>query len=580
MAFDALMARAVTRELKANVVGAKTEKIYQPSKDEIIISLRVDRRNVKLVVSANPSSARVSLTGIDRENPQTPPMFCMLLRKHLAGTTVEDVYMYGFERIIEIKFKAYDELGFPTEKYLTTEIMGKSSNIFLLGGNEKKILGVLHPGDITTPSKRRVIVGAPYELPPAQDKVDPNDETEESFTARLGECEKERTVEKYIVGTYLGISPLIAREIAYRAGKADAVGGSSPRMLWRAFSEMVKTASEGATAPCAVVCGDTPKEYSYIQIYQYDNSAKTVMFTTFSEMFDFYFGEREHKETMRAKAHDIEAILSSGRKKLTKKLTLMREELSECDEAEKYKLWGDLITASIYLLTKKTDSATVTNNNSENIETVTVPLDIKLTPSQNAARYYKKYNKLKTAKKMLAEQIEKAERELSYFETVETSLSMAENEADIYEIRIELAEAGYSQKRSSVGKARSHAKFEPKHYVTSGGYDVYVGKNNIQNDLITTKYSKKSDWWFHVKNAPGSHVVMICDADDEPPAQDFTEAAQLAAFWSSRKDGENVAVDYTKIRNVKKPSGAAPGYVIYSSNYTAYVDPKCECKEI
>ncbi|MBR7083007.1 MAG: DUF814 domain-containing protein, partial [Clostridia bacterium] len=265
---------------------------------------------------------------------------------------------------------------------------------------------------------------------------------------------------------------------------------------------------------------------------------------------------------------------------LTKKLALMREEFSECDEAETYKLWGDLITASIYLLTKKSDSATVTNYYSENLETVTVPLDIKLTPSQNAAKYYKKYNKLKTAKKMLTEQIEKAERELGYFETVETSLSMAENEADIYEIRIELADAGYSQKRSSVGKARSHAKFEPKHYVTSGGYDVYVGKNNIQNDLITLKYSKKSDWWFHVKNAPGSHVVMTCNADDEPPARDFTEAAQLAAFWSSRKDGENVAVDYTKIRNVKKPSGAVPGYVIYTSNYTAYVDPICECESI
>ncbi|MBO4428818.1 MAG: NFACT family protein, partial [Clostridia bacterium] len=217
MAFDALMATAVTRELKANIVGAKAEKIYQPSKDEIIISCRAGRKNIKLVVSANPSSARVSLTEIERENPKTPPMFCMLLRKHLVGTTVEDVYMYGFERIIEIKFKAYDELGFPTEKYLTTEIMGKSSNIFLLGGNEKKILGVLHPGDITTPSKRRVIVGAPYELPPLQQKADPNTETEDDFIRRLSESEKERAADKYIVETYLGISPLVAREIAYRA---------------------------------------------------------------------------------------------------------------------------------------------------------------------------------------------------------------------------------------------------------------------------------------------------------------------------------------------------------------------------
>lgn len=580
MAFDALMATAVTREVRSRAVGARVEKIYQPSKDELILSCRAGGQNIKLVLSANPSSARVSLTSIERENPKTPPMFCMLLRKHLVGTSIEDVYMYGFERIIEIKFAAFDELGFPTEKYLTTEIMGKCSNLFLLGGKEKKILGVLHHADLTTSSKRRVMAGTLYELPEAQSKADPNTETESGFISRLSDCPKDVPLDKFIVGAYLGISPLIAREIAHRTGSPENVGACSPRMVWREFEKIVSASREGTPTPSVAIVGGTPKEYSYIEITQYENSAKIQTFASFSEMFDFYFGKRERDEMMRAKAHDIEAIISSGRKKLQKKLPLLREELSECDEAEKYRLWGDLITSSIYQLTKKAPSCEVVNYYSENLEKVTIPLDEKLTPSQNAAKYFKKYNKLKTAKKILSEQITKAEAELSYFETVESSLSLCENEADIYEIRIELAEAGYSAKTSMVQKARSHAKFAPKHFVTSDGYDVYVGKNNIQNDLITLKYAKKSDWWFHVKNAPGSHVVMTCDADEEPPARDFTEAAELAAFYSSRKDGENVAVDYTKIRNVKKPAGSVPGYVIYVSNFTAYVDPKSECKEI
>lgn len=580
MAFDAAMACVVTHELKKKIIGAKVEKIYQPSKDEIILACRVGGKNFKLLISANPSSARVSVTELEKENPKTPPMFCMLLRKHLVGTTIDNVYMYGFERIIEIKFSAYDELGFPCEKYLTTEIMGKCSNLFLLGGEEKKIIGLIHPADLMTATRRSVLPGMKYTLPPAQDKTDPMTECDGGFLAKISSYPHDKSVDRFIVDTYLGISPLLAREIAYRAGNPESVASCSPRMVWRSFSDALKKISDADFSPCVVTRDGKPFEYSFIEINQYGNSAEKRAFADFSALFDFYFGEREHAETMRAKAHDIEAIISSVRHKLMKKLPLLHEELDGCAEAEKFKLWGDLITSSIYLLTKKSDHAEVVNYYSESLETVTIPLDIKLTPSQNAAKYFKKYNKLKTAKIILTEQIDKAEKELEYLDTVETSLKIAENEADIYEIRIELAEAGYSPKTSMINKAKSHAKFIPKHFVTSDGYDVYVGKNNIQNDYLTTKQAKKSDWWFHVKNSPGSHVILVCDVDDEPPARDFTEAAQLAAYFSKRNDGVNIAVDYTKIRNVKKPSGSVPGYVIYTSNYTAYVDPKCECKEI
>jgi len=581
MAFDAAMARAVVNETKKSVVGAKVEKIFQPTKDELIIVCRADRRSIKLLVSANPSSARVCVTSLEKENPKTPPMFCMLLRKHLLGTVVEDVYMYGFDRVVEIKFAAYDDLGYPCEKYLTAEIMGKFSNLFLLGGDgdKKKIIGLLHHADITMNTRRRVLPGMTYELPPRQDKSDPTCETEEGFKEKLSRYQRERTADKFIVDTYLGLSPLLARECVARAGGAESVGECSPKLMWSAFDALMKRIRDNDFTPCAVIVDGKPFEYSIIEIIQYNGIGKTQIFATFSEMFDFYFGKREQAELMRAKARDIDAVISSARHKLTKKLPLLKEELDECSKSEEYKLWGDLITASIYSLTKKADFCEVVNYYSDSLETVKIPLDIKLTPSQNAARYYKKYTKYKTAKSILTEQIKKAESELYYLDTVENSVRMAESEADLTEIRLELSQAGYAPKNAQLVKAAAKAKLTPKYFITSGGYECAVGKNNIQNDYITLKAAKKSDWWFHVKNSPGSHVVMSCDAFDEPDARDFTEAAQLAAYFSSLRDGENVAVDYTKIRNVKKPAGSAPGFVTYSSNYTAYVDPVCACEQ-
>ena len=581
MAFDAFVAAAVTREIKAAAVGAKVEKIYQPTKDEAVLSLRAAGKTLKLFISANPASARVCLTTLERDNPKTPPMFCMLLRKHLTGAVVDDVYMYGFERIIEISFSAYSELGTPCKKYLTAEIMGKCSNLFLLGddGGEKKILGLVHPADLATATRRRVIPGVKYELPPPQQKDDPREETEAGFLKKLSAYPPERGADKFIIDTYLGFSPLLARECAFRAGGLKNVSECSPRLMWRAFSDVV-SALDGDVSPSVAVRDGKTVEYSFVAPRQYENAAEIKTFGTFAEMFDFYYGERERAEAMRARAHDIEAILSSARKKLERKLPVLQEELAACAEAEKMKLWGDLITASIYKLDKKAESCEVVNYYSENLENVTIPLDIKLTPSQNAARYYKKYNKYKTAREVLSKQIEKTLADLSYLDTVEGALRLCENEAEISEIRLELAESGYSPKTAMTAKARARARFSPKHFITSGGYECIVGKNNLQNDYVTTKLSKKSDWWFHVKNGAGSHVLLICDADDEPGAADFTEAAQLAAYFSSFSGGENVPVDYTKVKNVKKPAGSVPGYVIYTSNFTAYVDPKCECKEI
>ena len=581
MAYDAAFAVLCVREIGSAARGAKVEKIYQPSKDEIVLSCRKSGQSVKILISVNPASARVCVSALERDNPKTPPMFCMLLRKHLSGTVIEDVYTCGFERVIELKFSAYDELGFPCEKYLSCEIMGKSSNVFLLGGEDgkKRILGMLHAGDFTM-GARRIVAGTVYELPPRQDKRDPTTETEAGFFEALSSYPADRGADKFIIDTYLGISPLVSREIVFRAGGAENAGKCSPRMMWRAFSDVMSLIGDGAAQPCAVVLGGKPIEYSFVKIGQYGAEADAKTFDTFCEMLDFYYGERERAEMLRARTHDIEAIISSATKKLERKLPTLRSEYADCGEAEKFKLWGDLITSSLYMLSSKAEFCDVVNYYSPSLEKVRVPLDAKLTPGQNAARYYKKYNKLKTAKEILTQQISKAEEEAKYLETVRASLPLCESEADISEIRIELAEAGYSPKSVMINRARAKAKFEPKHYVTSGGYELLVGKNNIQNDYVTTKLAKKSDWWFHVKDSAGSHVVMVCPPDEEPDARDFTEAAEVAAYYSSVRDGENVAVDYTRIRNVKKPSGSVAGYVIYTSNYTAYVTPKCDVKEI
>jgi len=580
MAYDAALATLCVCEMNERARGAKVEKIYQPSKDEIILQCRKSGQGVKILVSVNPASARVCISGMDKDNPKTPPMFCMLLRKHLTGTVIQDIYTCGFERVVEIKFSAFDELGFPCEKYLTSEIMGKSSNVFLLGGEgeKKRILGMLHIGDFTM-GARHIVAGALYELPPRQDKKDPTVECEEGFYSSLQAYPRERGVDKFIVDTYLGISPLAARECAFLSGGAVSVEKCSPRMVWRAFSDMMARVNEKRAEACVVEIDGRPVEYSFFPIRQYGEAANVRTFESFAAALDYFFGERERAESMNAKAHDVKAIVSSAKKKLEKKLPALEEELMECDEAEKFKLWGDLITSSLYMLHGKSEFCDVTNYYSETLEKVRVPLDSKLSAGQNAAKYYKKYNKLKTAKQMLSSQITKARAELDYLYSVEAALTLCESEGDISEIRIELAEAGYSPKTVMINRARAKAKFEPKHYITSGGYELYVGKNNIQNDYVTTRLAKKSDWWFHVKGGAGSHVVMVCPPDEEPDARDFTEAAQTAAYFSSLRDGENVAVDYTRIRNVKKPSGSVAGYVIYTSNYTAYVEPKCDARE-
>ncbi len=583
MAFDAGMTMAVTKELNAFLVGAKIEKIYQPGADEIVLSCRLRGESHKLLLCTSASGARVSLTEMTRENPKVPPMFCMQLRKHLTGATVNAFRMHGFERVIEMELSAFDEMGFPTKKFLITEIMGKYSNLIFAEekGEIKRVLGAMKSVDFTTSSKRQVLPGMIYELPPAQEKKDPRTVTGEEFEAVLEAYPKARLAEKFILDSFLGISPLVAREIADDAGVLGMQIEEIERtdVLWRALKRFRERLADMEFTPFLLERDDKiPFETCFFEIKQYRGAAKCVSYPTFGALFDAFYGAREKAAALRSRCHDLETILNSSIHKLGRKIPQLEAELLECEEMETYKLWGDLITASIYMLQKKAAFCEVTNYYSENLETVRIPLDGKLTPSQNAARYYKKYTKLKTARGYLTEQIAKAKDELSYLESVMDAMSRVENEEDIAGIRMELRHGGYLAKLSEKEKQKERPDKGIKVYHTSGGREFYVGRNNMQNDYLTCKLAKKSDWWFHVKGGHGSHAIMVCEPGEDPDARDFTEVAEAAAYYSGLREGENVAVDYTEVRNVKKPAGAVPGKVIYYTNYTAYVNPKKPCE--
>ena len=578
MAFDAGMTAAVCAELSELAVGSKIEKIYQPSADEIVLLCRGKGGSKKLLLSASASSARVCMTELSRENPKTPPMFCMQLRKHLTGAVLNAVRMYGFERMIELEFSAFDEMGFACKKYLHTEIMGKYSNLIFTEekNGEKRVLGALKTVDFTTSSKRQVLAGMAYEMPPTQDKTNPLTENAGHFEAAVNSYPKERLAEKFILDTFQGISPLVAREIAFRAGVLGKTIGEIDRtdVLWHALKAFREKIFEKEFTP-VMLCREKgePFEYTFMPVGQYGSAAEVKVFPSFSAMFDAFFGARERMAAMHSRMHDMHSLLSGMKNKLSRKIPQLQKELKECEEMEKFKLWGDLIMASVYMLNKKAAFCDVTNYYSEEMETVRIPLDNKLMPSQNAARYYKKYTKLKTARSILTEQIEKAVEELSYLDSVEEAMSRVENEEDILGIRAELMHSGYISKNPTMAKQKDKPEKGIRKCLTSLGREFFVGKNNMQNDYLTTKLAKKSDWWFHVKGGHGSHVIMVCDIGEDPDARDFTEAAAAAAYYSGFRDGENVAVDYTEVRNVKKPAGSVPGKVVYYTNYTAYVNP-------
>ncbi len=573
MAFDAAFTSAIAAELSGLCVGARVEKLFQPSKDSLILNLRLDRdrakegeQNRRLLIDCGTTSPRICFTENEFENPKTPPMLCMLLRKHLTSAKIIEIKQLGFERVIEITFESRDELGYLSNKYIYAELMGKFSNLVFCNA-EKRVVAAFHLTDLSSGVKRPLVSGMTYELPPPQEgKISPLSETEDGFISALKESGI--THAKFLQSRYLGLSPLICRELSFRANGSDDG-------LKKEFFDLTKRINEGDYIPTLIKTPEgKPLEYSFMPITQYENGAKTEEKESFSALIDSFFAERSRAERIKQRASDILKLLTNAESRLTRRILLQEDELSLCADKEQFKRYGDLITSNLYLLKRGMTEATVIDYYDESCPEVVITLDSRLSPSQNAQRYYKRYNKCKSAEIHLREQIAKGREELQYLDTVFDSLTRAETEADLNEIRRELYESGYASRMKNYTASKMSAP-KPLEFRTAGGWRVLCGKNNAQNDYITHKVAGKGDIWFHIKDYPGSHVVLICDGA-EPDAIDFTEAATVAAVYSKAPLGQRVTVDYTRIKNIKKPPASKPGYVTFSTNYSAYVinDPK------
>lgn len=569
MAFDSGFCRAVAAELDNTINGGKVSKVSAPSRDSLVLSLYIQgapRGESDLLISVSPGAPMAALGSADSENPSSPSTFCMLLRKHLTSARITQVSQLAFERVICFSFERKNELGYGEKKQLCVEIMGKYSNIFLLDG-EKKILGCLKSADITT-GKRLTITGVRYEMPPKQDKEDPLSITREHFGV-LVQAAAGMSADSFIVRTFLGIAPLAAREIAFRAsGRTDAPAGENAKKLADVFFAFTGRIKNGAFEPYFVADENgMPVEYAFYPITQY--AAQPLREASFSALQRRVSGQKNTALAAKNKRQDLEKLISAALAHSRKKLALQLSELEGCADKEAIRLKGELITSYIYMLRRGMDSAELVDCSTG--EPQKILLDTKLTPSQNAQKYFKKYRKKLSTEKNMLLQSEKTKRDIDYLESVADLLSRAQTEREAEDIRDELAANGFvsqKKKRMSVQKTK---KSEPLTFTTSGGFTVRVGKNNIQNDALTFSASK-DDFWFHVRNVPGSHTILYTEGK-EPSEADLTEAAVIAAIHSSASRSPIAAVDYTKRRNVHKPTGAKPGYVIYDRYNTAYVHP-------
>lgn len=580
MAFDAGMLACVIDEIRRKSSGARIEKVFQPEKDEIVLQMRSTEGGKRLLINAGSNTPRIGYTAEQKENPMTPPMLCMLLRKHLQGAKLSDIRQEGFERVATLEFETRDEMGFPCRKYLIAELMGKYSNLIFADEN-KKVVSALRIVDFSTSGLRQILPGMRYELPPKQEKENPLKTDQEHFLALLQNAGTDRPADKWIAASFLGISAAIAREIVFRAtGRTDTVTGACrPEALWNAFSELTGDIRDGRFAPCMVLSDGRPVEYAFCELRQYGSTFEVRNYESAGAMLDDFFRTRDREQYLRQRASDVLRILTAADSRIRKKLDAQREELSACEKGELYRKYGDLITANLYLLKRGMTAAELTDYEDFRADgsygSVQVPMDGRLSPAANAQHYYKKYTKSKNARVELTRQIALGEQELHYLDTVFDALTHAESSADLTEIRDELYRSGYASRMKNYTVSRKAPLPTVAEFRTEGGFRVLCGKNNVQNEYITHKLAGKNDYWFHVKNMPGSHTVLFTEGA-EPGEKDFTEAAEIAAYFSKGADGKNVEVDYTLAKNVKKPAGTKPGFVIYHTNWSCIVTPEEE----
>ncbi len=567
MPLDAVCLSGVVRELRGAVLGLRIEKVQQPARDLVILSLRGGRR---LLLCAGASQARIHLTGAARENPAAPPMFCMLLRKHLGGGRLSGLEQPALERVVILTIDVVDELGEPGQRRLVLECMGRHSNLILLDG-QGRIIDCLRRVDLEMSEQRQVLPGLFYRLPPAQEKADPLSTGEADFRRLLSGANPEQEAASFLLDAFFGLSPLACREIACRAGVETLLTPEGREALCAAFFDWQQLVRDEAFRPCLLLRDGRPADFSYLPLLQYGSSAQAQEWDAFSPMLDAFYETREQAERLRQRGQDLQRAASNARDRARRKLALQEKEYAQTQDRDRLRICGELITANLHRMERGQSVLRAQNYYDPDCLETDIPLDPLLTPQQNAARYFKQYHKAKTAEGYLSSQMALARRERDWLESVLDELSRAETEQDFADIRRELREAGLLKGAAPGKKEPRRAPSKPRAFRSSGGLRILVGRSNTQNDQLT-RDAFKSDYWFHTQRIHGSHVILCCEGA-EPDRQSMTEAAMLAAWFSQGRAGGQVAVDYTQVRNVKKPGGARPGMVVYDPYQTAYVTP-------
>ncbi len=571
MAFDGITIANIVKELNDLLVGGRLYKIAQPEADELLLTVKTGSGQYRLMISASASLPLIYLTEKNKQSPLTAPNFCMLLRKHLQNGRITAVTQPGLERAIHIELEHLDELGDLCKKTLIVEIMGKHSNIIFCN-SDGVILDSIKRVSALVSSVREVLPGKTYFMPQTVEKSDPLNIDRASFMGLLQS--KPMPVFKAIYSSLTGISPIMAQEICYRA-KVDgeqsvaALGEEDMERIFETFAEMIRLVREGDFAPCIACTGKEPVEFSALELTLYEEGQDHIeAYESMSALLEVYYAEKNSLTRIRQKSVDLRKIVQTALERNVKKYDLQMRQMQDTEKRDKYRIYGELINTYGYSVPEGSKSMEALNYYTN--EMITIPLDEELTPLENARKYFDKYAKMKRTYEALLELTGEVKSEIEHLESISAALDIAVAEEDLVQIREELAQSGYIRKKTGGKKEKITSK--PFHYISSDGYHIYVGKNNFQNEELTFKFATGNDWWFHAKGMPGSHVIVKAENDGSMPDRTFEEAARLAAHYSKGKGQEKVEVDYVQKKQVKKPAGGKPGFVVYYTNYSMMID--------
>ena len=570
MAFDGITIANIVTELNQTITGGKINKIAQPENDELIITIKNQRKQYRLFLSASASLPLIYLTETNKPSPLTAPNFCMLLRKHIGSGKIIAIEQPGMERIIRFTIEHLNELGDLCTKYLIVEIMGKHSNIIFCNEEDQIIDSIKHVSAHMS-SVREVLPGRPYFIPETQSKLNPFVLTEEIFQEKI--FPRPVNVAKAIYTSITGISPLMAEEVCYRAGidggiPTDGLEDVERVHLAHTFLRMIDDIRDGHFEPNIIYKGKEPVEFACFPLSQYQDY-RAVSYPSIFPVLETYYAEKNIVTKMRQKTVDLRKIVQNALERNVKKYQLQQKQLKDTEKKEKYRVWGELLNTYGYEVEPGAKSMEALNYYTN--EMIQIPLDGTMTPQENAKKYFDKYSKLKRTREALDTLLQETGDEIKHLESIAASLDIASSEEDLVQIKEEMMEYGYVKRKNTGGK-KVKVTSRPYHYISSDGYDIYVGKNNFQNDELSFKFASGNDWWFHAKGQPGSHVI-VKSKNDELPDRTFEEAGKLAAYYSRGRQAPKVEIDYTQKKNLRKPTGGKPGFVVYYTNYSLLIEP-------